>query len=327
MILYMKPTLSNSGRLRVLTYHRIADINKDPGGDPQLISATPSNFERQMAHLAGHYNVVSAKDILDAIDKRSPLANRAVFISFDDAYRDFKTNAWPILKKFGFSATLFVPTAFPDHSEKSFWWDKLHDSILNSSKVELYLPSFGSLPLNSYENRIKSLRHLQRHIKNIAHLNAVATVDEICSQLGSPQVTGNNVLSWHELRQLAKEGVELGSHTQTHPILTRLPIEKIRAEAVGSYRDLKREIGNVLPIISYPNGNCDIKIAEVFQQEGFKLGFTTQDGHNDLGVTNQLLMCRTNITRKTTPFLFRLRLMRLSPNIDRWRHRANRTIG
>ena len=313
-------------RLRVLTYHRIAELDPEYEGDPQLISATPSGFERQMAYLAEHYHVVSAKQVIESVESGASLAKRAVFIGFDDAYRDFKTNAWPILKKFGLPVTVFVPTAYPDKPNKVFWWDKLHHSIMNSSSQTFYLSALGLLPLNSPDKRLKSLRRLQRYIKTLSHSKAMATVDEICSRLGKWEVADNNVLGWDELRQLAREGVELGSHTQTHPILTKLPADQIRAEAAGSYRDLKREIGDVLPIISYPNGNCDPKITETLQKEGFKLGFTMQDGHNDLGATNPLLLRRTNITLKTSPIFFGLRLMRLFAYVDQWRHGTSRTF-
>ena len=97
--------MTNNRHLRILTYHRIADLNQDIVGDPKLVSATPSGFERQAAYLADRYQVVSAKQVLESVTTGSPLPQRAVLITFDDAYCDFKTNAWPILKKNGLSAT------------------------------------------------------------------------------------------------------------------------------------------------------------------------------------------------------------------------------
>jgi peptidoglycan/xylan/chitin deacetylase (PgdA/CDA1 family) len=316
----------DANRLRVLTYHRIAELESGYEGDPQLISATPSGFERQMAHLAGNYQVISAKQVIESLESRTPLVRRAVLIGFDDAYRDFKTNAWPVLQKFELPAIVFVSTAYPDAPNKLFWWDRLHRSIMNSTSQALNFPPLGLLPLSSAPKRLESLRSLQDYIKSQNHSNALAMVDEICSRLGEKEVADNGVLGWDELRQLSVEGVELCSHTQTHPILTNLSADQIRAEVAGSYRDLKREIGDVLPIISYPNGNCDSGILKILQQEGFKLGFTAQDGHNDLAKTNPLLLRRTNITLKTSPLLFRLRLMWLFGYLDQWRHGTFRPL-
>ena len=57
-------------RLRVLAYHRIAELGNAPGLNPRLISATPGTFARQMDHLARHYRVVAMEDVLEAIRNR-----------------------------------------------------------------------------------------------------------------------------------------------------------------------------------------------------------------------------------------------------------------
>jgi peptidoglycan/xylan/chitin deacetylase (PgdA/CDA1 family) len=318
--------INKKRHLRVITYHRIAELNQKSGGNPQLISATPSDFERQVAYLTKRYNVVSAKQVMESAVIGAPLPQKAVLITFDDAYCDFKTNAWPILKKFGLPATIFVPTAYPDNPDKLFWWDKLHLSIMSSTKQCLFLSPIGLLLLTDRVTRSRSLRKLQNYIKSLPYIKAMALVDEICANVGRSEFSNNNVLGWDELRKLSREGVELGAHTQTHPILDKLPVNQIREEAVGSYLDLKREIGDVLPIISYPNGNCNAKILKIMQQEGFKLGFTTNDGHNYLGLINPLMLRRTNITLKTSPKIFQLRLMRFFPYVDRLRHRDYRAF-
>jgi hypothetical protein len=57
------------------------------------------------------------------------------------------------------------------------------------------------------------------------------------------------------------------------------------------------------------------------RQEGVVLAFGARDGHNNLSSADHLRLCRTSITRKTTPFIFGLRLLRPFTYIDRWRHR------
>ena len=80
-------------------------------------------------------------------------------------------------------------------------------------------------------------------------------------------------------------------------------------------------VGETPPVFAYPSGACDDAAVAILQEEGVELAFTQVDGHNDLGRTPPLRLYRTNITRKTTPAVFPLRLQRWMTWVDRWRHR------
>jgi peptidoglycan/xylan/chitin deacetylase (PgdA/CDA1 family) len=306
--------------LRVLTYHRVANLQDTPVLHPQIISATPANFEKQMRFLAKRYNVVSMPQVLEAIAKKASLPPRAVLITFDDAYYDFGV-AWSILKSLKMTATLFVPTAYPDRPERSFWWDRLYRAVMNTPRQELHLNALGDLPLAEVKRRQQSLKRLQNHVKNISHGEAVAFVDEVCERLDSKPVVQKSVLSWKELRQLAKEGVTMCAHTQTHPIMTQLPPEALQREVAGSQDDLQRELGETLPIFCYPSGSHDDAVVKVLREENFTVAFTTMKGQNDLRTADLLRLRRTNMTRRTSLPIFRMKLMRWGSYVDRWRQK------
>jgi len=94
--------------LPILAYHQVSD-----SGSPALSQyrVPPSLFEEQLRCLkeAGFYSVTLHEWCL-AVAARQSLPGRPCVISFDDGYRDFATDAWPLLKKFGFSATVFLVT-------------------------------------------------------------------------------------------------------------------------------------------------------------------------------------------------------------------------
>ncbi len=81
--------------LRILAYHRVAELRDTPAVDSRSVSATPGGFARQMEHLARFYRVVSMPEVLEAVEKRRPLPKRAVLITFDDAYADFANRNAP----------------------------------------------------------------------------------------------------------------------------------------------------------------------------------------------------------------------------------------
>ena len=310
--------------LRVLTYHRVANLQDSPALHPQIISATPANFEKQMRLVVKKYHVVSMPQVLEAIAKKKSLPPRAVLITFDDAYYDFDV-AWSILRSLKMTATLFVPTAYPDHPERAFWWDRLYWAVMNTSRHELSVKPLNVLSLTDGEMRQQSLKRLQDHVKTIPHREAAAFVDEVCDQLGSKPLVQKSVLSWEELRQLAKEGVTMCAHTQTHPIMTQLSPEDLRREVVGSQDDLKREIGETLPIFCYPSGSHDDAVVNVLRKENFTVAFTTMKGQNDLCTADLLRLRRTNMTRRTSLPIFRVKLMRWGSYMDRWRQKRKQS--
>lgn len=73
--------------LRTLAYHRVDEADARPGLDPALLSAIPAAFEAQVAYLARHYSVISMAAALKALRGGPPLPERAVLITFDDAYQ------------------------------------------------------------------------------------------------------------------------------------------------------------------------------------------------------------------------------------------------
>jgi peptidoglycan/xylan/chitin deacetylase (PgdA/CDA1 family) len=309
--------------LRILTYHRIAEPEGSGTLNPFLISAAPREFERQMAHLEKHYQAVSAAIVLDALRGKARLPDRAVLVTFDDAYRDFAAVAWPILRHHHIPTTLFVPTAFPGNPRRAFWWDWLSCSVLGSEKKELKCGPLGKVSLKSRPERRKALRLIQNYAKTLPHREALEFVDQVRVELGgeSPE---DALLSWDELRKLARQGVTMGTHTSSHALLTRVPPSVVREEIRNSLADLRREIRAVLPILAYPGGAHNESILNIAREEGIEMAVTTQDGHNDLASADPLRLSRTNVTPRTTMPILHIRLSRLGARLDTWRHRRQR---
>ena len=108
-------------RLPILMYHRVA-----PTGSAAMTRyrVSPEAFEHQLRYLrdAGYYSA-SLEDWCLAMQTKTPLPGRAVLITFDDGYLDFQTHAWPLLQRYGFSATVFLVTGAIDESNS---WDRAY---------------------------------------------------------------------------------------------------------------------------------------------------------------------------------------------------------
>ena len=151
--------------LRVLTYHRIDELGSSPDLDSSLISATPEAFSQQMDFVAANYDVMSLSDLLEACERRRRIPPRALLVTFDDAYRDFAVHAWPVLKKRALPVTLFVPTGFPDSPRRTFWWDRLHHALDNTTSINPLNTPVGQITLTTRSNRRRGLKRLKEFVE------------------------------------------------------------------------------------------------------------------------------------------------------------------
>jgi peptidoglycan/xylan/chitin deacetylase (PgdA/CDA1 family) len=108
------------GGATILTYHSLDD-------SASVISISAERFERHIRHLANRgYQCLRVSEIVPLLDAGSPLPRKAVAITFDDGYLNNLESAVPILRRYGFSATVFVATG---HIGATNCWPNQHRSI------------------------------------------------------------------------------------------------------------------------------------------------------------------------------------------------------
>ena len=298
--------------LRVLTYHRVAEPGEYPYLSPIILSATPGGFRSQMQFVASVYTPVSIQTVFEHLDSGKPLPRRAVLVTFDDAYRCFAQHAWSTLKELGIPVVLFVATAFPDDLTRSFWWDRLYHALETTQKRTL-ISRGVVLSLKTAGDRTRAYKELRTQIKSLPHEPAMQLVDRLCEQLQVTDYGDNGVLTWSALKQLADEGVTLGAHTRTHPLLNRISEAVAEEEAVGSLEDLRQQVGSTLPIFAYPSGGANPAVAARLREAGFRIAFTTARGINRMDDSDALLLRRINVGRHTSLNLMRAQLVTSPP--------------
>jgi peptidoglycan/xylan/chitin deacetylase (PgdA/CDA1 family) len=303
-----RATSARPDALAVLTYHRISDPARSHFLYPGLISAGPSEFEEQMRFLAARHRPLSLEEVLAVRRGEARLPLRSVLVTFDDGYRDFAEEAWPVLGRQGIPVVLFIPTAYPGDPRRAFWWDRLFGALTTAGPTRSVETPVGNLRLVSGADRLSAFRRLRSLVRSLPHDEAMGVVDQLCDSLGGrpPQAT---VLSWPELRRLHAEGVVLAPHSRTHPLLDRVPLEAAREEILGSLEDLAHEVGTAPRVFAYPAGGENVEVARLLREEGFDLGFTTERGTNDVREVDWLRLRRINVGRASTLALLRAQLL------------------
>lgn len=91
--------------LPILMYHSVHPQAQAKNRTEILVSS----FERQMRFLKEHkYNLLSLDEAANLIKNKKRVPRRTVILTFDDGYRNFYTDAFPILKKYNLKATMFI---------------------------------------------------------------------------------------------------------------------------------------------------------------------------------------------------------------------------
>ncbi len=126
--------LSPRHAVPILTYHDFSDSARQ--GD--LLGVSSGRFEEQMAYLKKYaYNVISLDELVDSIKMEKKIPAKSVVITIDDGYQSNYEYAYPVLKKYGFPAMIFVATNRMDTDKKYMTWEEIKEMSRNGI-------SFGS---------------------------------------------------------------------------------------------------------------------------------------------------------------------------------------
>ncbi len=201
------PTPDASGRVLVpvLLYHHLQVLSADAGTDWEDSTVSPDTFDEEMGYLADHnFHSIKVADLLACLEEGRPLPENPVIITFDDAWEDVYTVGWPILRKYGLTATLFVPA------------------------------------------------------------NWVENLD--------------GVLTWAQLHELEQAGMEIQSHSMTHPYLTQSTPEMLTWELGDSKALLDKHAGTPIVALAYPFGLYDDNVVQQSLAAGYRIAFTIEPG-------------------------------------------------
>jgi peptidoglycan/xylan/chitin deacetylase (PgdA/CDA1 family) len=237
-----------------LNYHRIGRAEGSPF-DRDLWSATPEEFDAQLAFLARHTDVIGIADLPAAAARRR---GRHVLITFDDGYRDNHAVAFPLLRRHRLTATFFISTGFLDRPRLP-WWDEIAWMVRTSPRHALDLRRYLPAPIIVDEpEREGAVRTLLRAFKMMPAGDTGGFLDAIAAAAATgrfpPADAATLWMTWDMVREMKAAGMSFGGHTVDHMVLSRLPEEEQRAQIAGCARRLEAELGEPMRWFSYPVG-------------------------------------------------------------------------
>lgn len=301
--------------LRVLAYHRVLPELDEArfDFDRELVSARRQEFEWQINYVAKLGRPITAHQVSEALDGGPPLPKGATLITFDDGFQDNYSVAYPVLKSYGIEATFFISTGYVGEAEM-FWFDWVVHAVLHTPRTRLRVDSLGlQIDLcDDTESRRKAAMILLDRLKRNSEMVRLQVIAELRAGLGvdwnaAPDMP-HRPLTWDQVREMSRGGMAFGSHTITHPILSRIADPAVLCnELAGSKVVIERETGRPVLSLAYPVGGADAINAEVLRHTraaGYRYAFTYESGVNRLNDEARFRMKRLRVERYTSRDMF-----------------------
>jgi peptidoglycan/xylan/chitin deacetylase (PgdA/CDA1 family) len=265
----------------ILGYHRINELS----WDPLHLAVSPDSFSKQLEILHDHANVISLNALATARENGG-IPSRSIAITFDDGYADYLSIAQPLLEQAGFASTVFIPTGYIGGE---FWWDMLSSivSALDPAAPLTVRANGSKFDWRPGENRQAADRnllanHLAAFLQTLQTDERRSCLQQLTESCRTSVTTSSRdrALSETEINRLAGlERVSIGSHTVSHPMLSRIPAEQQQAELTESKQTLETLIGRAVNEFAFPHGSVSEPLVRLVEKCGY--GYACAS-HNDV---------------------------------------------
>ncbi len=149
----------NGTKVMVLNYHKIDDMDIS-------LSVLPKDFDDQMRYLKeNNYHTITPEELYESLSGNHQLPENPVLITFDDGYLDNYENAYPILRKYGFKATIFVISSFVGKMDHYFTWEQAREMAEHGISIQSHTVDHKSMTDLSDEQLRAELVESRRKIQ------------------------------------------------------------------------------------------------------------------------------------------------------------------
>ena len=246
----------------ILAYHRVLDI-EDADAFPfdiELVSASVAAFTFQMEFLRTHYQPTTFAALLERIDAGESPRGAAV-VTFDDGFSDNYEQAFPVLRRLGMPATIFLSTGYLD-SQQPYWYEQVSHAVLATAADRLALPGLAPIAIGgTAAARRDVIKVVMKWLKAVPNQTRLDAVESIKAQLGGADLPLRDrrsaPLTWDQVREMSAAGIEFGSHSVTHPVLSKVGSEQLAHELAASKRRIEEATGKPVSTFAYPVGGED----------------------------------------------------------------------
>jgi peptidoglycan/xylan/chitin deacetylase (PgdA/CDA1 family) len=187
-------------------YHHVGVPDSSADSIRRDLSVSPARFEAQLRYLVERgYQPITLTDLAMHLQVGRAVPAKPVVLTFDDGFEDQYSNAYPLLRRYGFVGTFFVITRFADEERPDY-------------------------------------------------------------------------MDWSEIELLHANGMEIGSHSYTHPSLWGKSYDYLVWQVLGSREAIEARTQESVRFFSYPSGQYDQLTIDVLKSAGYWGAVTVEAG-------------------------------------------------
>ncbi|MBM2814749.1 MAG: hypothetical protein HW421_1511 [Ignavibacteria bacterium] len=290
-------------RLAMPLYHLVS--NQTPPHVRHLhIVKSEHEFISELDFFLKEHSPIGLQDLIDYIINGRQLPEHALFLSFDDGYRECFDIIRPILLKKGIPATFFLTTDFLDNKKLGY---KCKQSVLKESylmlsgdkEINLLLSSIG-LNSGDFSKAVDALEY--HHQDKIDELAEILGID-----FNGYLAQSKPYLDSTQVEQMLEEGFTIGAHSEDHPVFENISINEQIRQTENSIKFLEERFKIKYRTFAFPfydNGVGRKFFDEASSRHLFDISFGTA-GLMDDDIPNNLQRVWMEATSQTAKNIFK----------------------
>lgn len=283
-------------KLYISMYHYTRDLKHSRY--PEIKGLDSSLFRQQIEYMKNNFNVVTMEQVIDAVEGKVALPEKALLLTFDDGYVDNYTVAFPILEEFGVQGSFFIPgKTFTTHQLLDV--NKVHyilasadiNKLVEDVKSQMnyyrgnefdYAPTEQLFSEYAVANRFDSKetifvkRMLQTVLPEKLRNTISSNLFEKYVGVTEEQLAYELYMSEEQIRTMKRHGMHIGCHGYDHYWLGNLTPEQMRQDISMALDTIDEFIDRKHWVMNYPYGNYNSDVLEYITSQGACVGLTTE---------------------------------------------------
>jgi peptidoglycan/xylan/chitin deacetylase (PgdA/CDA1 family) len=212
-------------------------------------------FEKHLDWLGRRFRFVSLDDVGSHLENGRHFTGPAAAITFDDGYADVYHNAFPILKRKGIPAGVFVVT-----------------DLIGSRRIQVHDRLYACLA----QTGSWSFASMTAMLTGMPQSDIVKRLEVMESSSAKQSETLNEFLplSWDMIEEMQRSNITFGSHTKSHVLLTSERSDEAKRQLAESKQILEERLKKRIDHFAYPDGRFNSSILSAVKTAGYRFAYT-----------------------------------------------------
>lgn len=299
-------------KLYISMYHYTRDLLHSRY--PKIKGLDLHLFRHQIEFMKNNFKVVTMEQVMDAVEGRCDLPEKALLLSFDDGYIDNYTFALPVLEEFGVQGSFFVPAkTVVSHqlldvnkihyilacaNEKNLITDVIREMDYYRGSEYQYASTEELFMEHAVANRFdtKEIVFVKKMLQTVLPEKLRNTITSNLFEkyvgISEKQLAYELYMTDDQIRTMKRHGMFIGIHGYDHYWLGNLEESQMRKDILQALNALEEFIDKKRWVMNYPYGSYNQAVVDYVKEQGACIGLTTEFRVADLCIDSSLELPR-----------------------------------